>query len=319
MHLLVIIPSWFTNKTRLFWQHSWVTKSDSPFCGRDSGNYSIKLKLIPYNFHTSSKLHPSEWIPYTPGTPTYSNPARNNTYHVWKKTFGIIRNRSQSIFPQVGPALPAILLVGFKKPLTLARDILTVRLFLEAKNAKVHLLKHKCQVVTQLPWELSTAPGGSTTVQQNQTWRRFFLTQSGWMAPYLLSILVSSPRKLTWQWTIHHLKMHFLLKIGIFQCHVSFQGCSYSFKKKQPNRKSIFFVWAMVQDHKRKLEFHAFHWEETTYSSAVLLPWSMLVATCRDTSSTGRKGSRLGPRRMLMAPLQSTMEKPRPSCNRKGW
>ena len=32
------------------------------------------------------------------------------------------------------------------------------------------------------------------------------------------------PWKLTWQWKIHHLKMYFLLKIGIFQCHVSFQG-----------------------------------------------------------------------------------------------
>ncbi len=34
------------------------------------------------------------------------------------------------------------------------------------------------------------------------------------------------PRKLTWQWKHNHLKMHFLLKIGIFQCHVRFQGCS---------------------------------------------------------------------------------------------
>ena len=33
------------------------------------------------------------------------------------------------------------------------------------------------------------------------------------------------PRKLTWQWKIHHLKMYFLLNMGIFQCHVSFQGC----------------------------------------------------------------------------------------------
>ena len=30
---------------------------------------------------------------------------------------------------------------------------------LTPKNAKVHLLKRKCQVVIQLPWELSTAPG----------------------------------------------------------------------------------------------------------------------------------------------------------------
>ena len=31
--------------------------------------------------------------------------------------------------------------------------------------------------------------------------------------------------KLTWQWKLHHLKMYFLLKMGIFQCHVSFLGC----------------------------------------------------------------------------------------------
>ena len=35
------------------------------------------------------------------------------------------------------------------------------------------------------------------------------------------------PRKLTWQWNIHHLKMYFLVNMGIFQCHVSFQGCSF--------------------------------------------------------------------------------------------
>ena len=35
------------------------------------------------------------------------------------------------------------------------------------------------------------------------------------------------PRKLTWQWKTHHLKMYFLwLKMEMFQCHVSFQGCS---------------------------------------------------------------------------------------------
>ena len=36
------------------------------------------------------------------------------------------------------------------------------------------------------------------------------------------------PRKLTWQWKIHHLKIYFLLNMGIFQCHVSFQGCTVS-------------------------------------------------------------------------------------------
>ena len=32
------------------------------------------------------------------------------------------------------------------------------------------------------------------------------------------------PQKYVIQWKIHHLKMYFLLNIGIFQCHVSFQG-----------------------------------------------------------------------------------------------
>ena len=37
--------------------------------------------------------------------------------------------------------------------------------------------------------------------------------------------MIHNPRKLTWQWNIYHLKMHLLLTMGIFQCHVSFQGC----------------------------------------------------------------------------------------------
>ena len=41
--------------------------------------------------------------------------------------------------------------------------------------------------------------------------------------------LMLPPRKLTWQWTIHHLKMYFRFRIWIFQCHVSFQGCTYSY------------------------------------------------------------------------------------------
>ena len=34
-------------------------------------------------------------------------------------------------------------------------------------------------------------------------------------------------RKLTWQWNIHHLKMYLLLIMGIFQCHLSSQGCTF--------------------------------------------------------------------------------------------
>ena len=34
-------------------------------------------------------------------------------------------------------------------------------------------------------------------------------------------------RKLTYHWKIHHLKMYFLLNMGMFQCHVSFQECTY--------------------------------------------------------------------------------------------
>ena len=35
------------------------------------------------------------------------------------------------------------------------------------------------------------------------------------------------PQNLRGQWKIYHLKMYFLLKIVIFQRHVSFQGCIY--------------------------------------------------------------------------------------------
>ena len=37
-------------------------------------------------------------------------------------------------------------------------------------------------------------------------------------------LLLYTPRKIRWQWNIHHLKM-FLLNMGSFQCDVSFQGC----------------------------------------------------------------------------------------------
>ena len=55
-----------------------------------------------------------------------------------------------------------------------------------------------------------------------------FSTWSAWRLiniPIWSSIWGYSPRKQTWQWNIHHLKMYFLLNMGIFQCHGSFQGC----------------------------------------------------------------------------------------------
>ena len=57
-----------------------------------------------------------------------------------------------------------------------------------------------------------------------------------WMKPSTMTWLkllkswcILTPWKLTWQENIHHLKMYFLLKMVIFQCHVSFQGCKYSY------------------------------------------------------------------------------------------
>ena len=40
-----------------------------------------------------------------------------------------------------------------------------------------------------------------------------------------------TPRKVTWQWKIHRLKMYFLWTLGIFQCHVSFQGVQSSWNR----------------------------------------------------------------------------------------
>ncbi len=36
---------------------------------------------------------------------------------------------------------------------------------------------------------------------------------------------LTPPEKVTWQWNIDQWKMYFLLNMGIFQCHVRFQGC----------------------------------------------------------------------------------------------
>ena len=63
------------------------------------------------------------------------------------------------------------------------------------------------------------------SLPRKNTWKQtvlVFFFQAG-VLDYSRALL---PRKLTWQWEIHHLKMYFLLKLGIFQCHVSFQGCN---------------------------------------------------------------------------------------------
>lgn len=45
-------------------------------------------------------------------------------------------------------------------------------------------------------------------------------------------------RTLRWQWTIHHLKIYFLLKIDMFQCHISFHGCMYN--QSPPAQTSLY-------------------------------------------------------------------------------
>ncbi len=44
---------------------------------------------------------------------------------------------------------------------------------------------------------------------------------------YVIYYIYIHFRKLTWQWNIDHLKIYFLLKTGIFHCHVSFRECNY--------------------------------------------------------------------------------------------
>ena len=60
--------------------------------------------------------------------------------------------------------------------------------------------------------------GGGLAMQPIPGWLRY--------RDLALYLCMVHPRKLTWQWEILHLKMYFLFKMGIFQCHVSFQGCS---------------------------------------------------------------------------------------------
>ena len=45
----------------------------------------------------------------------------------------------------------------------------------------------------------------------------------GWVLPHG----AIHPWKISWQWTNNHLKMYRLLKMVIFHCHVSFQGCKH--------------------------------------------------------------------------------------------
>ena len=47
---------------------------------------------------------------------------------------------------------------------------------------------------------------------------------------------ITPPKELTLPWKIHHLKMYFLLNMGIFQCHVSFQVffCMFSIHRNPP-------------------------------------------------------------------------------------
>ncbi len=45
-------------------------------------------------------------------------------------------------------------------------------------------------------------------------------------------------QKLTWKCKIRHLNMYFLLKMVIFQCHVSFQGCTDQLKCQKPKKKT---------------------------------------------------------------------------------
>ena len=65
------------------------------------------------------------------------------------------------------------------------------------------------------------------------------------------------PGKPTWQWNIHHLKMCFQLKMGIFQCRVSFQGCTISRDAKWPTltspRRICDSHWSICSIHKFKL------------------------------------------------------------------
>ena len=84
----------------------------------------------------------------------------------------------------------------------------------------------------------SFSPGSVTadkTPSIFRTWRSYFKGDMFFLVPWYVRLqrLVDkeqpTPRKPKWQWKIHHLKMYFLLKMGIFQCHVSFQGCNFHF------------------------------------------------------------------------------------------
>ncbi len=89
-------------------------------------------------------------------------------------------------------------------------------------------------------------------------------------------------RKLRWQWKIHHLKMYFLLKMGIFQCHVSFQGSTPPKFNSSPLKNDgwemilSFWVSAYLQGRHVKLQ----------ECSTSIISWGRLVEIFLQASST---------------------------------
>ena len=68
---------------------------------------------------------------------------------------------------------------------------------------------------------------GTCTHHTKQVCGHMILTSVFWTttcSAFASLILAVPPRKLTWQWKVHRLKMYFLLKMVIFQCNVSFWG-----------------------------------------------------------------------------------------------
>ena len=88
-------------------------------------------------------------------------------------------------------------------------------------EAAGYLQKSTCECCVDLclAWD---GGSGSIACEEESPWGRGEWRDGGNEGVYPV-------RKLTWQWKIMenqpNLKMHFLLNMGIFHCHVSFQGC----------------------------------------------------------------------------------------------
>ena len=91
------------------------------------------------------------------------------------------------------------------------------------------------------------------------------------------SKLNSTPQKTNMTMETHHLKMYFLLKMRIFQCHVSFQGCIF-FKwlsHRNPKKVATWYDEILAPYYKERWNSHQWLMAKMTLKDLKLTWWHL--------------------------------------------